>query len=176
MRVTIKDIARMAGVSISTVSRAINNSKPVGEEARRRVLDALKKTNYPPSVLPEEPGPRRRLIGIVAPHNRNSVLDEFIAGIRDVSRLYGCDIVVTMTDGTVADEAGHLRLFAQIIPQIAVDRDPQMTQHFVNADPDPSDPESSHGHERQIDDKKFYEAHIQDMGDFVQGSQERRHG
>ena len=38
---TIKDVAKLAGVSISTVSRVMNNSKPVSPEARRKVVDAI---------------------------------------------------------------------------------------------------------------------------------------
>ena len=41
---TIKDVAKLAGVSISTVSRVMNDSKPVSPEARRKVLDAIEKT------------------------------------------------------------------------------------------------------------------------------------
>ena len=42
---TIKDVAKLAGVSISTVSRVMNESKPVSPESRRKVLDAIKKQN-----------------------------------------------------------------------------------------------------------------------------------
>lgn len=43
MAVTIKDVAKMAGVSISTVSRVINNSKPVSSDIRDQVLRVIKK-------------------------------------------------------------------------------------------------------------------------------------
>lgn len=45
----IYDIAKEAGVSISTVSRVINNTQNVSKERRERVLDVLKKHNYVPS-------------------------------------------------------------------------------------------------------------------------------
>ena len=41
---TIKDVAKKAGVSISTVSRVINDSKPVTNEVKQRVLDVIKET------------------------------------------------------------------------------------------------------------------------------------
>ena len=51
MSVTIKDVARMAGVSISTVSRVINNSKPVSNDIRERVMDVIKTTSYVPNPV-----------------------------------------------------------------------------------------------------------------------------
>ena len=46
---TIKDIARLCGVSISTVSRVLNNRPDVSEENRRRVLAVVESTNYIPN-------------------------------------------------------------------------------------------------------------------------------
>ncbi len=51
MAVTIKDVAKLAGVSISTVSRVINDSKPVSPEARRKVLHAIKELEYEPNEV-----------------------------------------------------------------------------------------------------------------------------
>lgn len=49
--VTIKDVAKKAGVSISTVSRVINNSKPVTDEIKKKVLDVIEETGYVPNPL-----------------------------------------------------------------------------------------------------------------------------
>lgn len=48
--VTIYDVARMAGVSRSTVSRVLNDRKEVNEETRARVKDAIRKLNYSPNI------------------------------------------------------------------------------------------------------------------------------
>ena len=50
-RVTIKDVAREAGVSISTVSRVMNNSAPVDETMRQRVLEAMELIGYTPNLV-----------------------------------------------------------------------------------------------------------------------------
>jgi len=47
---TIKDIARISGVSVSTVSRVLNNHPDVSEENRKKVKEAIEKTNYIPNV------------------------------------------------------------------------------------------------------------------------------
>jgi LacI family transcriptional regulator len=46
---TIKDVAKIAGVSTATVSYVINNSKNVTEEKRRRVLEAIEQSGYRPN-------------------------------------------------------------------------------------------------------------------------------
>jgi LacI family transcriptional regulator len=48
---SIYDIARLAGVSITTVSRVINNQKKVGKERRLRVLEVIDKFEYRPDPL-----------------------------------------------------------------------------------------------------------------------------
>ena len=49
MKSTIKDVAKKAKVSIATVSFVINDSKPISEETKNRVLKAIKSLNYHPS-------------------------------------------------------------------------------------------------------------------------------
>ena len=48
--VTIKDVAREAGVAISTVSNVFNNADIVSEETKQRVLAAVEKLNYIPNM------------------------------------------------------------------------------------------------------------------------------
>lgn len=48
---SMKDVAKLAGVSISTVSRVINKSIPVDEDTRRRVEEAIRKLDYRPNLL-----------------------------------------------------------------------------------------------------------------------------
>src|SRR6056297_1486491 len=50
-RVTVKDIAREAGVSIATVSRAISNDPTIAENTRKRVLNKAKEMGYSPNIF-----------------------------------------------------------------------------------------------------------------------------
>ena len=50
MRVTIKDIAKEAGVSVSTVSYVLNKKGPITKESHIKVLDSVKKLNYIPDA------------------------------------------------------------------------------------------------------------------------------
>lgn len=49
--ITIKDIARLAGVSITTVSKVINNYPDIGQETREKVIRIMKKYNYSPNAI-----------------------------------------------------------------------------------------------------------------------------
>lgn len=115
LKVTIKDIAKMADVSISTVSRVVNNSKPVNEDIRKRVLDAIKQTKYRPDLIGGEPSKSEaNVIGVIIPHNSNTVLDDFSKGIQSIAELYGYDVIVGLTDGTLTSELHYLNLFHDI--------------------------------------------------------------
>ena len=49
MSVTIKDVAALAGVSASTVSRTCKNSPSISEETKRKVRNAMKELGYEPN-------------------------------------------------------------------------------------------------------------------------------
>ena len=51
MAVTIEDIAREAGVSIATVSRVINKTKPVSPELCARVYEVIERNHFKPNAL-----------------------------------------------------------------------------------------------------------------------------
>ena len=51
MSVTIKDVAREAGVSVATVSRVLNGSTNVSENSTRLVKDTIERLNYSPNFL-----------------------------------------------------------------------------------------------------------------------------
>lgn len=48
---TIKDIAKVAGVSVTTVSRALNGYSDVNEKTRRKISEIAKELNYSPNTL-----------------------------------------------------------------------------------------------------------------------------
>ncbi len=66
MSSNIKDVARLANVSITTVSRVINKSEHIKPETRHRVLDAIEKLNFRPNKLAQSLGSGFQAIGVVA--------------------------------------------------------------------------------------------------------------
>ncbi len=78
----IKMIARKAGVSISTVSRVMNGSKPVSPELEKRVYEAVKQMDYKPnSIARSLILNKTNLIGVVVPDVSNSFHAQLLSGI-----------------------------------------------------------------------------------------------
>lgn len=66
--VTIKDIARLAGVSATTVSRALNNSADISSETRERILDICRQQGYHTNLLAKSLiSSRSQVIGVILP-------------------------------------------------------------------------------------------------------------
>lgn len=63
--VTITDISNLCGVSRQTVSRVLNNSGPVKEETRKKVLEIIKKYGYKPNIYARNLAGKRRNINIL---------------------------------------------------------------------------------------------------------------
>lgn len=112
MAVTIKDVAKKAGVSISTVSRVINNSKPVSLEVRKKVLEAINDLGYKPNEVARSLVTRRsKLIGVIVTDIGNSYIAEMVRGIEEVGRMYSYDIILSSSYGNKDTE----KRFAQLL-------------------------------------------------------------
>lgn len=105
MTTTIKDVAKLAGVSISTVSRVINNSKPVSLEVRKKVLDAIKELDYKPNEVARSLVTRKsNLIGVIVTDLGNSYIAEMVRGIEEIGQMYNYDIILSSSYGNIDAE------------------------------------------------------------------------
>lgn len=83
-KITIHDIAKKAEVSISTVSRVLNDNKKVRESARLAVLAAIDELNYQPNVFASSlAGGRSKTIGIITQYIASPFFDLILRGILD---------------------------------------------------------------------------------------------
>ena len=97
--VTIKDIARTLGVSISTVSRALRDTYDVNPETRERVLQLASQLNYKPNFNATGLSGRRTYnIGIVLPFITNYYFSTVITGIQNVAYNEGYNIILFVTN------------------------------------------------------------------------------
>ena len=98
---TIKDVAKLAGVSISTVSRVMNNSKPVSPEARKKVLDAIEKLDFKPNELARSLVMRKsNLVGVIVEDIGIEYMAQLIRGIEEIGRVYKYDILLSSSYGS----------------------------------------------------------------------------
>ncbi len=102
----IKEVATLAGVSISTVSRVINGSKPVRDEVRRRVLAAVKKVGYVPNHTAQSMVSGRTMtVGIVVPSGASSFNSLVLAGIRSRLVQEGYQSLVCEIENPISTES-----------------------------------------------------------------------
>ncbi|WP_080683399.1 LacI family DNA-binding transcriptional regulator [Paenibacillus polymyxa] len=115
MKMTIKDVARMANVSISTVSRVINNSQTVNSEIRKRVQDVLEATQFRPNAIARTLVKNdTSLIGVLLPAIKNNVFDDMVEGINQVAHLYGFDVIIALSGGDEDSEIHYYNMFREM--------------------------------------------------------------
>lgn len=102
---TIKDVARRAGVSVSTVSHVINQTRYVSDEKRDRVLAAMSDLGYRQNSLARSLRRNRTLmIGVVVPDSSNPFFAEVARGIEDVCFDLNYTVTICSTDENTAKE------------------------------------------------------------------------
>ncbi|WP_271399025.1 LacI family DNA-binding transcriptional regulator [Salinicoccus roseus] len=109
--ITINDIAEMAGVSRTTVSRVINSTGYVSEKARRRVMDVIEETGYVPSQHAKSLRTKEtKIIGVILPKISTDTSSRTVNGMNSVFEGIGYQILLTTTDLERQKEIEHLRL------------------------------------------------------------------
>ena len=85
IHVTIKDVARELGVSVSTVSRAFNDKYDINKETKAHILAKAKEMGYHPNPIARKLIQQKTMnIGVVVPEFVNSFFPEVIIGIQEV--------------------------------------------------------------------------------------------
>ncbi|MDR7276579.1 LacI family DNA-binding transcriptional regulator [Catenuloplanes atrovinosus] len=112
-RVTLKDVARLAGVSHQTVSRAINDKGEIDPDTRRRVLDAARELNYRPSRFARglvRPG--ATTLGLIVSDVVNPFFPELIAGVIEAAEAKGWQVLISSTQNHQSREPEVIRTLA----------------------------------------------------------------
>jgi LacI family transcriptional regulator len=103
--VTIKDVARVSGVSPMTVSRVINGSQRVSPESRRRVEQAISELGYVPSRLARGLSRQRTgTLALIVPDVANPFFTLIVRAAEDVARRAGYRIILCDTRGDLIIE------------------------------------------------------------------------
>jgi LacI family transcriptional regulator len=111
---TIRDVARLAGVSIATVSAVINNRPSTSDAMRQRVLEAIAQLDYHPN------GPARSLrtrrthaIGLLVSDITNPFFADIARGIEDEAHRQGFYVILCNTDEQPEREEAQIRLLQE---------------------------------------------------------------
>jgi len=108
---SIKDVARIAGVSIATVSRCINDQERVRESTRKRVQNAIAATGYRPNTLAQSfRRGKSHIIMVVLPSVGDPFFTAVMRGIRLVATGRGYSLLINETQFNTmsADEIGAM--------------------------------------------------------------------
>lgn len=157
---TMKKVAERAGVSTSTVSHVLNNTRVVSADARARVLAVIDEMRYIPSAVARSlKNDKTHTIGMMIPNNSNPYFAELIQGIEDAAFKVGYNVILCNSyddprkqavylrvlmekriDGLIlvasgADDALAQLLAAQAVPMVLVDREVAgVAADFIEAD------------------------------------------
>jgi LacI family transcriptional regulator len=111
---TIKDVAAVAGVSFTTVSHVVNNSRPVSAEVRAKVERAISQLNYVPSAVARSLKARTTAtIGLVVPNSTNPYFAELARGIEDGCARKGYCVFFCNSDDDPAKQRNYLRVLQE---------------------------------------------------------------
>ncbi|MFE7033823.1 LacI family DNA-binding transcriptional regulator [Streptomyces sp. NPDC057621] len=118
-KVTINDVARSAGVSRQTVSRALNDKDEIDGDTKQRVLDAARALGYRPSRFAR--GLVRQdtmTIGLVIPDLLNPFFTEVAAAALEAARTRGWHVVVYDTADRAEEERGTLQVISSQVDAV----------------------------------------------------------
>lgn len=107
----IYDVAKMAGVSIATVSRVVNNSDKVSPKTRKRVLDVMEQSGYTPNVFARGLGlDSMKTIGILCPSIADAFMADAVSILEDQLEKYGYDCILGCSGYEPLEMERHVKL------------------------------------------------------------------
>ncbi len=117
-KTTIKDIAKIANVSHTTVSRALNNQARIRNETKEKILSIAKELNYRPNFIARSLVMRRsKMLGLVITTIANPFYTEIAQGIEATASKLGYSIILCSTHSDLATE----KLYVDMLRSKGVD-------------------------------------------------------
>ncbi len=102
---TLKDVAKLANVDISTVSRALNNKGYVHEETKKKIIEAVEELSYHPNILAKglRQG-KKHTIAFVVPRIAITIYSDMIAPFSEAARKMNYECLICVSDDDVQQE------------------------------------------------------------------------
>lgn len=119
---TMRDVARLAGVSVATVSAVINGTATVSDGRSKRVHDAVEALDYyPDQVARSLKVGRTGVIGMVVPDITNIFFVQVIRAVEDAARGHGYSVILCDSNEDPAEERRHLdTLFSRRVDGVLI--------------------------------------------------------
>ena len=112
-KATLKQIAKELGVSVSTVSKALNGSPEISEPTKQRVQEYAKLKNYKPNVIGLNLKNRRtKTIGVIIPNILNSFFAKVFSGIEKVADEKGYKVITCISNESLEKEINALEMLS----------------------------------------------------------------
>ncbi|AOW09132.1 LacI family DNA-binding transcriptional regulator [Flavobacterium gilvum] len=112
-KATLKQIARELDVSVSTVSKALNDSPEISEQTKNRIKEYAKLKNYKPNVIGLNLKNRKtKTIGVIIPNILNSFFAKVFSGIEKVADENGYNVIMCISNESLEKEAHTLEMLS----------------------------------------------------------------
>ncbi|WP_296382468.1 LacI family DNA-binding transcriptional regulator [Winogradskyella sp.] len=110
---TLKELAKLLDISISTVSKALNDSHEISESTRTRVKELAAELNYRPNRIAQQlKNNKTKTIGVILPTVTNPFFAEVLHGIEMAATNNDYDIIVCLSNETLHKEERSLELLS----------------------------------------------------------------
>lgn len=110
----IKDVAKKAGVSVTTVSRYLNSKGYVSEETKQLIAQAIEELNYEPSMIARTLSTKQStFIGLIVPDIVNPFFPELARAIEDVAHAYNYTVILCNSDEELEKELRYIQTLQQ---------------------------------------------------------------
>lgn len=108
-KTTLKDLAKLLNLSISTISKALNNSSEISEETRKLVQQTAASNNYTPNLLAQSlKGSKTKTIGVIVPDVLAHFFAKAIHGIETTASNLGYKVFICLSNESLQKEAESL--------------------------------------------------------------------
>ncbi len=111
---SLKDVARLAGVSLSTASNALNRKELVAEKTRNKVLSAAEKLNYKPNAVARSlVTGNTRTVGLLIPDISDPYFTEIAKGVDEYARAHDYSVILCNTGRDQVTEERYFRILKE---------------------------------------------------------------
>ncbi|KGA33837.1 LacI family transcriptional regulator [Pectobacterium brasiliense] len=113
---TIKDVAKKAGLSVTTVSRFLNNHPYISEDKKEKILAAMKALDYEPSTIAQQMrGVKTQRIGVLISRITNAFFSSLVDALEVTARKNGYSVLIVQNHDSAGEEQKCLDLLKKKI-------------------------------------------------------------